>query len=94
MKGLVEYIARTLVDHPERVQVQERAGGRELVLLVDPSDLGKVIGRRGRTAKSIRTLLQTAAGRRGRVELEITDGTGRAADSSESDVGDAESSPE
>jgi predicted RNA-binding protein YlqC (UPF0109 family) len=94
MKGLIEFIARTLVDHPDRVQVDERAGGRELRLLVDPSDLGKLIGRRGRTAKSMRTLLQTAAGRRGRVELEITDGTERVAESSESDLDDAESSRE
>ncbi len=59
MKELVESIAKALVDHPEQVQVNAVEGEQVTVLelRVHPEDLGKVIGRQGRTAKSIRTLL-------------------------------------
>ncbi len=59
---LVELIAKALVDKPEEVSVKLVAGDqvRVLELSVDPSDLGKVIGKKGRTAKSIRTLLGAA----------------------------------
>jgi len=59
MKELVEAIARALVDHPEEVQVKSVQGAQVVVLelRVHPEDLGKVIGRQGRTAKAIRTLL-------------------------------------
>ena len=59
MKDLVETIARALVDHPEEVQVKSGEGAQVTVLelRVHPDDLGKVIGRQGRTAKAIRTLL-------------------------------------
>jgi len=59
MKELVESIARALVDHPEEVQVKSVQGAQVVVLelRVHPEDLGKVIGRQGRTAKAIRTLL-------------------------------------
>jgi uncharacterized protein len=59
MKELVEAIARALVDHPEEVQVKSVQGSQVIVLelRVHPEDLGKVIGRQGRTAKAIRTLL-------------------------------------
>ena len=59
MKELVETIARALVDHPEEVQVKSGEGAQVTVLelRVHPEDLGKVIGRQGRTAKAIRTLL-------------------------------------
>jgi predicted RNA-binding protein YlqC (UPF0109 family) len=62
MKELVETIARALVDHPEEVQVKSGAGAQVTVLelRVHPEDLGKVIGRQGRTAKAIRTLLGAA----------------------------------
>ncbi|HUK51736.1 MAG TPA: KH domain-containing protein [Candidatus Binatia bacterium] len=62
MKELVEAIARALVDHPQDVQVRAVEGeqGTVLELRVHPEDLGKVIGRQGRTAKAIRTLLSTA----------------------------------
>jgi predicted RNA-binding protein YlqC (UPF0109 family) len=62
MKELVEQIARALVDHPEQVQVNAVDGEQVTVLelKVAPDDLGKVIGRQGRTAKSIRTLLGAA----------------------------------
>src|SRR5436853_7890091 len=62
MKELVEAIARALVDHPEDVQVQTVEGSQVTVLelRVHPEDLGKVIGRQGRTAKAVRTLLGAA----------------------------------
>jgi predicted RNA-binding protein YlqC (UPF0109 family) len=62
MKDLVEMIAKALVDHPDNVQVKAIEGEQVTVLelKVHPEDLGKVIGRQGRTAKSIRTLLGAA----------------------------------
>jgi predicted RNA-binding protein YlqC (UPF0109 family) len=62
MKELVENIAKALVDIPEEVSVREVAGEQAtlLELRVAPSDLGKVIGKQGRTARSIRTLLGAA----------------------------------
>ncbi len=62
MKELVEEIAKALVDHPEEVHVKSVDGEQVTVLelRVAPDDLGKVIGRQGRTAKSIRTLLGAA----------------------------------
>jgi predicted RNA-binding protein YlqC (UPF0109 family) len=62
MKDLVVLIAKALVDHPEQVQVNSVEGEQVTVLelRVHPEDLGKVIGRQGRTAKSIRTLLGAA----------------------------------
>ena len=62
MRELVEEIAKALVDQPELVTVREVAGEQVTVLelRVAPSDLGKVIGKQGRTARSIRTLLGAA----------------------------------
>jgi uncharacterized protein len=62
MKELVEAIAKALVDHPEQVQVKSVDGEQVTVLelRVHPEDLGKVIGRQGRTAKSMRTILGAA----------------------------------
>ena len=62
MKQLVEDIAKALVDIPDEVAVKEVAGEQVTVLelKVAPSDLGKVIGKQGRTARSIRTLLAAA----------------------------------
>ena len=62
MRELVESIAKALVDHPDQVQVNSVEGEQVTVLelRVHPEDLGKVIGRQGRTAKSIRTLLGAA----------------------------------
>jgi predicted RNA-binding protein YlqC (UPF0109 family) len=74
MKELVETIARALVDHPEEVQVKSGEGSQVTVLelKVHPEDLGKVIGRQGRTAKAIRTLLGAAGMKhRKRYTLEI-----------------------
>ena len=58
MKDLLTYIAQNLVEHPQAVDVQETEtdGNVVLELRVDPSDMGKVIGRQGRIAKEIRTL--------------------------------------
>lgn len=74
MKELVEAIARALVDHPEDVQVTVVEGpqGVVLELRVHAEDLGKVIGRQGRTAKAIRTLLSASGMKlRKRYTLEI-----------------------
>ena len=76
MKELLTYIARNLVDHPDVVHVTEHAGDGETVLelRVDPEDMGKVIGRQGRIAKEIRTLIRSVAQRQGtRVSVEIID---------------------
>ncbi len=74
MRELVESIAKALVDHPDDVKVQSVEGEQVTVLelRVQPEDLGKVIGRQGRTAKSIRTLLGAAGMKlRKRFTLEI-----------------------
>ncbi|HEY0781380.1 MAG TPA: KH domain-containing protein [Thermoanaerobaculia bacterium] len=70
----VAELARLLVDQPDAVAVTEIAGRQETVLelAVAPDDLGKVIGRLGRTARAMRTLLDTRGDRRGeRYELDI-----------------------
>ena len=77
MKELVEEIAKALVDHPEGVQVKSVEGSQVTVqhgslLAAEIEDLGKVIGRQGRTAKAIRTLLGAAGMKvRKRFTLEI-----------------------
>lgn len=62
MRALVEQIAKALVDEPEQVSVQQLDGEQVVVLelRVAPNDLGKVIGRQGRTARSLRTILGAA----------------------------------
>jgi len=74
MKEFVEFIAKHLVDKPEDVNVTEVDGDRTKVyeLRVGDGDLGKVIGKRGNTAKAIRTLLNAASAKSGkRAVLEI-----------------------
>ncbi len=74
MKALIENIAKALVDKPEEVSVAEVEGERTTVyeLRVAQSDLGKVIGKQGKTARSIRTLLSAAGTKIGkRCVLEI-----------------------
>lgn len=74
MKDLLTYIAQNLVEHPQAVDVQETEtdGNVVLELRVDPSDMGKVIGRQGRIAKEIRTLMRSVAQRQGKkVSVEI-----------------------
>ena len=63
MKELVEVIAKSLVDNPDAVVVTEKENEKEIVveLNVDSSDMGKVIGKQGRIAKSIRTVVKAAA---------------------------------
>lgn len=65
MKELVEVIAKALVDNPDAVSVTEREEEKETVLelTVDPSDMGKVIGKQGRIAKAIRCVVKAAASR-------------------------------
>jgi hypothetical protein len=59
-KDLIEYLAKSLVDHPEQVSVHEVEGKTVTILelSVAPEDLGKVIGKNGRTAKAMRSILQ------------------------------------
>jgi predicted RNA-binding protein YlqC (UPF0109 family) len=75
MKELIEYIAKNLVDDPAAVQVSERRRSRnnvDLKLQVAKSDMGRVIGKGGRVANAMRSLLRIAAIKRGqRVDLEI-----------------------
>lgn len=74
MKDLVEFMAKSIVEHPESVQVQEARRGRTLVyrLEVSPEDKGRIIGKSGGVADAMRALLRVAALRRGqRVILEI-----------------------
>jgi uncharacterized protein len=76
MKELVEYLARSLVNHPDAVEVKETEGevASVLELRVAKEDLGRIIGKQGRTAKSIRTLLNAAASRTNRkIVLEIVE---------------------
>lgn len=74
----LEHLVRGIVDHPDRVRVDARGGSRGEVLevRVHPSDLGRVIGRGGRTASSLRTVVSSlAAGDRVRVDVVDTDGS-------------------
>ena len=76
MKELVQYLARSLVDDPDAVEVKETQGetASVLELRVAKEDLGRIIGKQGRTAKSIRTILNAAASRANRkVVLEIVE---------------------
>lgn len=63
MKDLVEYLAKSLVNNPDAVEIDEKNdnGTSVLQLKVAKEDLGRIIGRQGRTAKSIRTLVNAAA---------------------------------
>lgn len=74
LRGLVEYVARGLVDRPDAVEVREVEDERGLTLevRVAPEDMGKVIGRGGRIAIALRTVVRAAAGRTGRrISVEI-----------------------
>ena len=76
MKELLLYVAKELVDHPEAVTVTEREDGDNTVLelRVAPEVMGKVIGRQGRIAKEIRTVVKSVAQRDGkRVTVDIID---------------------
>ncbi len=74
MKELIKYIAQALVDNPEQVEVLEVEGNQTSVLelKVAQEDLGKVIGRQGRTARAMRTILSASSGKlKKRTVLEI-----------------------
>ena len=74
MKELVEFVAKSLVDYPDEVNVSEKETeiGLILELNVAQSDLGRIIGKHGRTAKAIRTVLNSASTKRKqKVSLEI-----------------------
>jgi uncharacterized protein len=76
MAELLAYLARELVDDPSavRVETEERDGALVLVLHVAPDDVGKVIGRQGRIARALRTVVRASAVREGRrVHVEIAD---------------------
>lgn len=74
LKELIEYLARALVDHPDQVAVAEVSGEQTVVLelRVAKEDLGKVIGKQGRTVKAMRAILSAASSKlRVRADLEI-----------------------
>ena len=76
LKGLIETVARALADHPDAVSVREseRRGGTVYELQVASTDLGRVIGRQGRTANAMRTLVSATADLEGtKVTLEFRD---------------------
>ena len=76
MVEIVEYLARRLVDDPDAVRVEqvERDGDTIIELHVAPDDVGKVIGRQGRIARALRTIVRASATRRsGRTLLEIVE---------------------
>lgn len=76
MKELIEFMARSLVDNPDAVQVEVEPDGDRIIfrLYVADDDMGKVIGKQGRIANAMRDLLKVAAARQGaRARLEIGD---------------------
>lgn len=76
MKDLLEYIAKALVDKPDEVSVNVVEGDRSLILQlkVSPEDVGKVIGKQGRIAQALRTLIRATAVKQGkRAIVEILD---------------------
>jgi predicted RNA-binding protein YlqC (UPF0109 family) len=68
IKDLLEYLARALVDNPDGVEVTTVEGERSVILQlrVDPDDVGKVIGKKGRIAQAMRTLVKASATKEGR----------------------------
>lgn len=76
MKAVIEVVVRALVDRPDAVRVTEteRRGMTMLALTTAPGDMGKIIGRQGRTAAALRTLLAVTAEKHGqRAQLDIRD---------------------
>lgn len=68
MKDLLEYLAKALVDNPDGVEVTSVEGEKSIILQlrVDPDDVGKVIGKKGRIAQAMRTLIKASATKEGR----------------------------
>jgi uncharacterized protein len=78
MKNLLERIARELVDAPDQIviDIEEDEKSIRFVIRVAPDDVGKLVGKRGRTAQAIRVLLSAVAGKQEkRAQLEISEGT-------------------
>ena len=75
LEAAVEHLVRGIVEHPDDVQVDLKTGrrGRVLEIRVHPDDLGKVIGRAGRTARALRTVVGSIGGRGVRVDVVDTD---------------------
>lgn len=75
LETAVEHLVKGIVEHPDEVAVAERSGrrGRTLEVRVHPDDLGKVIGRGGRTANALRTIVAGVGGRGVRVDVVDTD---------------------
>lgn len=76
MKEMLEILVKSLVDNPEKVEVNEKVNENDvaLELTVDPADMGKVIGKQGRIAKAIRVLMKAYATKEGKkVSVEILD---------------------
>jgi len=76
MRDFIEYIAKQLVDKPDAVQISEEENDNKIVfkIRVDQTDVGKIIGKQGRTAQSIRVLLSAVAAKHGkRAILEVED---------------------
>lgn len=76
MKELIEYVVKALVDHPDDLRIAEIEGERTIVyeLRCHPEDVGKVIGKSGKTVGAIRTLLSTVASRQNkRAMLEVVE---------------------
>jgi uncharacterized protein len=79
MKAFIEFVVKALVDHPEQVEIREVDGDRVVVfeLRLNQTDIGKVIGKSGRTITAIRTLLTSAAAKQGkRAMIEIIEPAG------------------
>jgi hypothetical protein len=75
-KELVEYMVKSLIDHPEQLEIREIEGEKSTILelKVIKEDIGKVIGKHGRIARSLRTIINAAATKSGkRIVLEILD---------------------
>jgi predicted RNA-binding protein YlqC (UPF0109 family) len=80
MKEFVEYIVKNLVDHPDAVKITQIQGSHTIILelTADKTDVGKIVGKHGKTINAIRTLLMSVAARGGvRVNLELIDETGQ-----------------
>lgn len=75
LESALEHLVRGIVDHPDDVEVElvTHRRGRTLEVRVNPEDLGKVIGRNGRTAKALRTVMTALGGRGVRVDVVDTD---------------------
>ncbi len=76
LRSLLEYLAKSIVDNPDSVTIEEFESGKtvHLDLRVHPDDIGRVIGKRGRVANSMRAILRVVAARNGqRVEMDVVD---------------------